>query len=79
MYNMGGGINGLIRYSYYKHIVNKETIINCFTNNETTNIDNCSMKHINMICEITSTVKDNLDKSHFIHIIEQIQNSLYNK
>ena len=21
MYNMGGGINGLIRYSYYKHIV----------------------------------------------------------
>ena len=72
---MGGGINGLIRYSYYTAIVNKKHIHNCFQCNSNSNYDS-NKSHINMICSILLDCKDDLDKTQLIHGLEEIYKTI---
>ena len=73
---MGGGVFSLIRASYNKEIKNKEKITNCFINNQTKEVEESIVQHTNMMCHVLLNDKDNLDKSHFIHTILEIYNSL---
>lgn len=74
---MGGGINGLIRYSYYTEIVNKKQIHNCFQCNSNSNSNyDSNIAHINMICSILLDYKDDLDKTQLIHGLEEIYKTI---
>jgi hypothetical protein len=64
---MGGGLMGFIRFQYCEQITNKQKITKCFSK------DN---DHIRMMCYTLLSNKDYLDKSHFIHTIEEIYNSV---
>jgi hypothetical protein len=64
---MGGGLMGFIRFHYCEKITNKQKITSCFSTDK---------NHISMMCYTLLKNKDHLDKSHFIHTIEEIYNSV---
>lgn len=73
---MTGGLLGLIRYSYYKEIKNKEQITNCFINEYNIQITKGITDHLKMICHILINRNEDLDKSQIIQAIQEINNTL---